>query len=53
MITTYFESPRTLRRLRCGSTGPHVDAFAAAVGAEGYAEETIKDYLYAVARLGR
>jgi hypothetical protein len=37
MLETYFSAPKTLRRLRGGISGPHIDAFADDLEREGYA----------------
>ena len=42
MLDEYFEHPFTLRRLRAGPAGPHVEAFAESLRARGYARTTIR-----------
>ena len=37
MLEKYFSAPKTLRRLRGGISGPHIDAFADDLEREGYA----------------
>ncbi len=52
MIERYFSAPKTLRRLRHGLSGPHIDAFAEALTRAGYAPATVVRYLRAAAHLG-
>ena len=52
MIDQYFSAPKTLRRLRDGLSGPHIDAFAEALTRDGYAPATVVRYLRAAAHLG-
>jgi hypothetical protein len=52
MIDQYFSAPKTLRRLRCGPSGAHIDGFADALMREGYAHATVVRYLRAAAHLG-
>ena len=52
MIETYFAAPKTLRRLRAGLSGPHIDAFADALERRGYAHATAVRYLRIAAHLG-
>jgi len=37
MLEKYFSAPKTLRRLRSGISGPHIDAFADDLERDGYA----------------
>ena len=37
MLEKYFSAPKTLRRLRGGISGPHIDGFADDLEREGYA----------------
>ena len=37
MLETYFSAPKTLRRLRGGISGSHIDAFADNLERDGYA----------------
>ncbi len=53
MIEKYFSAPKTLRRLRAGLSGPHIDGFAAALEQQGYAAASAVRYLRAAAHLGR
>jgi site-specific recombinase XerD len=52
MIETYFSAPKTLRRLRAGLSGPHIDGFAEALERQAYAPATAVRYLRAAAHLG-
>src|ERR1700756_3139085 len=52
MLETYFSAPKTLRRLRDGITGPHIDAFADDLEREGYAPASAVRYIRAAAHLG-
>src|SRR5204863_8783019 len=40
MLETYFSAPKTLRRLRGGISGPHIDVFADDLEREGYASSS-------------
>lgn len=53
MIDKYFRSPHTLKRMRGGCTGPHVDGFAAALAERGYAAHTIRGYIRTAVHVGR
>ena len=53
MIEKYFSAPKTLRRLRAGLSGPHIDGFAEALEHRGYSHATAIRYLRAAAHLGR
>ena len=52
MIEKYFSAPKTLRRLRAGLSGPHIDGFAEALERGGYSHATAIRYLRAAAHLG-
>ena len=52
MIETYFSAPKTLRRLRVGPSGPHIDGFADALTQHGYAPASAMRYVRAAAHLG-
>jgi len=52
MIEKYFSYPTTLRRLRAGLCGTHVDGFAGTLEKQGYAHATAIRYLRAAAHLG-
>jgi site-specific recombinase XerD len=52
MIEKYFSCPRTLRRLRAGLSGIHIDGFAGTLEKQGYAHATAIRYLRAAAHLG-
>ena len=52
MIEKYFSYPRTLRRLRAGLSGTHIDGFAGTLEKQGYAHATAIRYLRAAAHLG-
>jgi site-specific recombinase XerD len=52
MIDQYFSAPKTLRRLRGGPSGGHIDGFADALMRAGYAHATVVRYLRAAAHLG-
>lgn len=52
MIEKYFSAPKTLRRLRVGLSGPHIDGFAETLEHRGYSHATAIRYLRAVAHLG-
>ena len=45
MLETYFSAPKTLRRLRSGISGPHIDAFADDLEREGYAWASAVRYI--------
>jgi site-specific recombinase XerD len=53
MIEKYFSSPKTLKRLRVGISGTHIDDFARTLEKQGYAHATAIRYLRATAHLGR
>jgi site-specific recombinase XerD len=52
MLETYFSAPKTLRRLRGGISGPHMDAFADNLDRDGYAPASAVRYIRAAAHLG-
>jgi site-specific recombinase XerD len=52
MIEKYFSAPKTIRRLRVGLSGPHIDGFADALEQQGYAHASAIRYLRAAAHLG-
>jgi site-specific recombinase XerD len=52
LIEKYFSAPKTLRRLRAGLSGPHIDGFAEALEHRGYSHATAIRYLRAAAHLG-
>jgi site-specific recombinase XerD len=52
MLETFFFAPKTLRRLRSGISGPHIDAFADDLERDGYAPSSAVRYLRAAAHLG-
>ena len=52
MLETYFSASKTLRRLRSGISGPHIDAFADDLERDGYAPSSAVRYIRAAAHLG-
>jgi hypothetical protein len=52
MLKKCFSAPKTLRRLRGGISGPHIDAFAEDLEREGYAPASAGRYIRAAAHLG-
>jgi site-specific recombinase XerD len=52
MLEKYFSAPKTLRRLRAGISGPHIDAFADALERERYAPASAVRYIRAAVHLG-
>ena len=52
MLEKYFSAPKTLRRLRGGISGPHIDTFANDLEREGYAPASAVRYIRAAAHLG-
>jgi hypothetical protein len=52
MLEKYFSVPKTLRRLRAGISGPHVDAFADDLERDGYALSSAVRYIRGAAHLG-
>jgi len=52
MLENYFSAPKTLRRLRAGPSGPHIDGFSDALDRDGYARASAVRYLRAAAHLG-
>lgn len=53
MLETHFRAPKTLRRLRAGLSGPHIDGFADRLHAQGYAHASVIRYVRAAAHLGK
>jgi site-specific recombinase XerD len=53
MLETFFSAPKTLRRLRCGPTGPYIDSFAGALESAGYSKASAIRYLRNAAHLGQ
>ena len=53
MIEKYVSPPKTLKRLRAGLSGSHIDDFADALEKQGYAHSSVIRYLRAAAHLGR
>jgi len=52
MLEKFFSAPKTLRRLRRGISGPHIDAFADDLERDGYAPASAVRYIRAAAHLG-
>ena len=52
MLEKYFCAPKTLRRLRDGISGPHIDAFADRLERDGYAPASAVRYIRSAAHLG-
>ncbi len=52
MLERHFGANKTLRRLRAGFSGPHVDGFADALDNQGYAHASVIRYVRAAAHLG-
>ena len=52
MLEKFFSAPKTLRRLRGGISGPHIDAFADELERDGYAPASAVRYIRAAAHLG-
>src|SRR5882724_4739487 len=52
MLETYFSAPKTLRRLRSGISGPHIDTFADDLERDGYAPASAVRYIRSAAHLG-
>lgn len=52
MLEKYFSAPKTLRRLRGGISGPHIDAFADDLESEGYAPASAVRYIRSACHLG-
>ena len=42
MLQLFFVAPKTLKRLRSGPSGPHIDSFAAELERQGYSHSTSK-----------
>jgi site-specific recombinase XerD len=52
MIEKYFSCPRTLRSMRAGLCGTHIDGFSSTLEKQGYANATAIRYLRAATHLG-
>lgn len=52
MIEQFYKHPYTLRHLRTGATGPHIDAYARFIVDAGYARHTGREKLRGIAHLG-
>ena len=52
MLEKFFSAPKSLRRLRGGISGPHIDAFADNLERDGYAPASAVRYIRAAAHLG-
>jgi len=52
MLEKFFSAPKTLRRLRGGISGLHIDAFADGLERDGYAPASAVRYIRAAAHLG-
>jgi site-specific recombinase XerD len=52
MLEKFFSAPKTLRRLRGGISGPHIDTFADNLERDGYAPASAVRYIRAAAHLG-
>jgi site-specific recombinase XerD len=52
MIDTYFSARKTLRRLRSGLAGPHIDSFARALQQQRYSRLVAVCYVRAASHLG-
>ena len=52
MLEKYFSAPKTLRRLRGGISGPHIDAFADDLERDRYAPASAVRYIRAAVHLG-
>src|ERR1700756_5965820 len=52
MLENFFSAPKSLRRLRGGISGPHIDAFADDLERDGYAPASAVRYIRAAAHLG-
>jgi site-specific recombinase XerD len=53
MLEKFFSRPVTLRRLRDGALGPHIDAFAELLSKGGYAKTTGKQKIRQVSHFGQ
>jgi hypothetical protein len=51
-VRIFFSAPKSLRRLRGGISGPHIDAFADDLERDGYAPASAVRYIRAAAHLG-
>lgn len=52
MVERYFEHPYTLRWMRTGATGAHMDAFATSLAARGYSRQSGRGHVRGAAHLG-
>jgi len=52
MLEKFFSASKSLRRLRGGISGPHIDAFADDLERDGYAPASAVRYIRAAAHLG-
>ena len=52
MLEKFFSAPKTLRRLRGGISGPHIDTFADNLERDGYAAASAVRYIRAAAHVG-
>src|SRR5213083_2388604 len=52
MLEKFFSAPKTLRRLRGGISGPHIDTFADDLERDGYAPASAVRYIRAAAHFG-
>ena len=52
MLEKFFSAPKTLRRLRGGISGPHIDSFADRLERDGYAASSAVRYIRAAAHVG-
>lgn len=52
MLERYFSAPKTLRHLRSGISGSHIDAFANDLERDGYSPSSAVRYIRAAAHLG-
>lgn len=52
MLEKYFVAPKTLRRLRGGISGRHIDAFADDLERSGYARASAVSYIRGASHLG-
>lgn len=52
MLDKFFSAPKTLRRFRCGISGPHLDTFAADLRRAGYAPTSAVRYIRGAAHIG-
>lgn len=52
MISSYFDAPITLRRLRASVVGKCLDPFSTSLGTDGYSRSTVRRYVRGVVHLG-